>query len=285
MTYRWWLPLLLVVGCSDSKPVSDGGADLAGAAVADLATLPPDLTINNPRNPVGAGPAPIDIGTTTNLAAPGSYVILAKTGITNVTGSSITGGNLGLSPAAGSFITGFGLTADPSNTFSTSVSVVAPGRVYAADDTSPTPSNLTTAVLAMQAAYTDAAGRSPPDHLNLSSGNLGGLTLAAGLYTWGSSVTIPADVTISGGADDVWIFQISGDVDLASATNVILAGGAQAKNIFWQVAGQTTIHANAHFEGVILCRTQITVQTTATVHGRALAQSLVAIDNNAITAP
>ena len=285
MTCRWWLPLLLVVGCSDSKPVSDGGVDLAGGAAADLATLPPDLTVNNPRNPVGAGPAPVDIGATTNLAAPGSYVILAKTGITNVTGSSITGGNLGISPAAGSFITGFGLTADPSNTFSTSVSVVAPGKIYAADDTSPTPSNLTTAVLAMQAAYTDAAGRSPPDHLNLSSGNLGGLTLAAGLYTWGSSVTIPADVTLSGGADDVWIFQISGDVDLASATNVTLAGGAQAKNIFWQVAGQTTIHANAHFEGVILCRTQITVQTTATVHGRALAQSLVALDNDAITAP
>ena len=111
------------------------------------------------------------------------------------------------------------------------------------------------------------------------------MTLAAGLYTWGSSVTIPTDVTISGGANDVWIFQISGDVDLASAKNVILAGGAQAKNIFWQVAGQTTIHANAHFEGVILCKTQITLQTTASVHGRALAQTLVAIDNNAITAP
>src|SRR5436305_1050088 len=207
MTYRMWLPLLLVAGCTDA---SGGSADPY-----------------NPRNPVGAGPAAVDIGATTNLAAPGSFVILAKTGITNVTGSSITGGNLGLSPAAGSFITGFAMTADPSNTYSTSVSVVTPGRIYAADGTSPTPSNLTTAVLGMQAAYSDAAGRSPPDHLDLSSGNLGGLTLAAGLYTWGSNVTIPTDVTISGGANDVWIFQISGDVDLASAKNVILAGGAQ----------------------------------------------------------
>jgi hypothetical protein len=66
---------------------------------------------------------------------------------------------------------------------------------------------------------------------------------------------------------------------------VILSGGAQAKNIFWQVAGRVTIHANAHFEGIIFAKTGITLQTSASLHGRALAQSLVAIDNNAITAP
>ena len=150
------------------------------------------------------------------------------------------------------------MMADPSNVFSTSASIVAPGKICAANYAVPTPTDLTAAILSMQTAYTDAAGRTPPDQLDLSSGNLGGLTLAAGLYTWGSSVTIPTDVTISGGADDVWIFQISGDVDLSAAKNVILSGGAQAKNIFWQVAGQVTIHANAHFEGVILSQTAIT---------------------------
>ena len=158
-------------------------------------------------------------------------------------------------------------------------------KVYASDYAAPTPSNLTTAVLDMQAAYSDAAGRSPPDHLNLASGNLGGLTLAPGLYTWGTGVTIPTDVTLSGGANDVWIFQISNDLDLSSAKNVILSGGAQAKNIFWQVAGQVTIHANAHVEGIILCQTAITLQTNASMNGRALAQSLIALDNNAVTAP
>ena len=63
------------------------------------------------------------------------------------------------------------------------------------------------------------------------------------------------------------------------------AGGAQAKNIFWQVAGTVTLGANAHFEGIILCKTGITLQTNATMNGRAFAQSLIAIDNNAITAP
>jgi hypothetical protein len=269
--------LLLLTACSGSGAPPQSGPDFA--------TANPDLSPNNPPNPLGAGPAPVQLGSVTNVGAPGSYVILAKTGITNVTGSAITGGNLGLSPAAASYISGFSMIADSTNVFSTSSSVVAPGKIYAADYAVPTPSNLTTAVLAMQAAYTDAAGRTPPDHLNLGSGNIGGLTLAPGLYTWGSTVTIPNDVTISGGANDVWIFQISGDLDLSTAKHVVLSGGAQAKNIFWQVAGQTTIHANAHFEGIILSQTAITLQTTASMLGRAFSQSLVAIDNNAMTAP
>jgi hypothetical protein len=233
----------------------------------------------------GHGPAAVDLGAATNLAAPASYVLLAKTGITNVTGSAIAGGQVGLSPAAATFITGFGLIADSGNTFSTSPSVTPPGKIYASDYATPTPSNLTTAVLAMQTAYTDAAGRSNPDFLNMGAGAIGGLTLAPGLYTWGTGVTIAADVTVSGGASDVWIFQVANDLDLSSAKKVILAGGAQAKNIFWQVAGAVTIHANAHFEGIILSQTSVTLQTTASMHGRALAQTLIAIDNNAITAP
>ena len=192
MTQRLLLALVIATGslvaCSaDGGAGGDGsvGADLSNlGAGSDLSMLPPDMTVNNPRNPAGAGPAAVDIGSTANLGDCGSYVLLAKTGITNVTGSSITGGNLGLSPAAATFITGFSMVADSTNTFSTSASVVPPGKIFAADYASPTPSNLTMAVLSMQAAYTDAAGRTPPDHLNLASGNLGGLTLAPGLYTW-----------------------------------------------------------------------------------------------------
>ncbi|MDQ3034110.1 MAG: ice-binding family protein [Myxococcota bacterium] len=236
-------------------------------------------------NPLGLGPAPVSLGSTTDLTAAGSYVLLAKTGITNVTGSSITGGNVGVSPAAASFITGFALTADATNVFSTSPSVVAPGRIYASDYAAPTPTNLTTAVLDMESAYSDAAGRSGPDFLDLEGGNLAGLTLTPGLYTWGTSVTIPENVTISGGANDVWIFQVAGDLDLAAAKTILLSGGAQARNITWVVAGAVAIGADAHFEGVILSATAITLQTGASLHGRALAQTLVALDDNAITAP
>ncbi|HEY5956228.1 MAG TPA: ice-binding family protein, partial [Polyangiaceae bacterium] len=215
----------------------------------------------------------------------GGYVLLAKTAITNATGSSISGGHVGLSPAAASFISGFAMVADPSNVWATAAAVVAPGKIYASDYAAPTPANLTAAVLDMQADYEDAAGRITPDFLNLGSGNIGGLTLAPGLYTWETGVTIANDVTLAGGANDVWILQIANDLDVSSAKNVILSGGASAKNVFWAVAGQVTIHANAHFEGNILCKTAITMQTTASMHGRALAQSLIALDNNAVVAP
>lgn len=257
----------------------------AVACGGDDMTPPPDGGMNNPPNPVGLGPAPVELGLPSAPAAAGSYVILAKTGITNVTGSVISGGNLGVSPAAATFITGFSLVAHSTNVYSTSSAVVPPGKVFASDYATPSPSNLTTSVLAMQAAYSDAASRTNPDVLNLRSGNLGGQTLAPGLYKWGTGVTIPADVTLAGGANDVWILQISNDLDVSAAKRVLLSGGAQAKNVFWQVAGSVTIHANAHFEGVILCKTGITLQTNASLHGRALAQTLVAIDNNAVTAP
>ena len=264
MTRSSLLILLLSMGCTA------GAGDDTGA---------------NPQNPLGAGPALVDIGGNDDVSAAGGYLLLAKSGISNVTGSSLTGGDVGLSPAAATFLTGFSMVQDSSDEFATSASVVAPGRLYAADFADPTPAQLTSAVLAMETAYTDAMGRSPPDELNLSSGNLGGLTLEPGLYTWGSSVTIPTDLTLDGGADDTWIFQISDDLDLSTATRVILSGGAQAENVFWVLAGQATVHANAHMEGVILSKTGITLQTNASMNGRALAQTMIALDDNAVTAP
>jgi hypothetical protein len=137
----------------------------------------------------------------------------------------------------------------------------------------------------MLTAYTDAAGRPTPDFLNLNSGNIGGETLQAGLYKWGTTVTIPGDVTLSGSADDVWIFQIDNDLTMSAAKNIILTDGAKASNIFWQVAGEVVIGANSHFEGVILSKTGITFQTGASLNGRMLAQTAVILDQNAVTKP
>jgi hypothetical protein len=255
------------------------GLDLIGIDLAGYVNTPPDMAINNPRNINGLGPEAINLGSSS------TYVILAKTGITNVTGSNIVGGNLGVSPIGSTAITGFALVPDPSNIFSTSYAVPVPGKIYAANYSPPTPTNLTTDVLAMQASYTDGASRTPPDFINLENGELGGLTLAPGLYTFGSSVSISTDVIFSGGTNDVWILQISKDLFEAAAKNVILAGGARAKNIFWIVAGEATIAPTAHFEGIILSMTGCTLQTTASFVGRILCQSLVALDNNSITAP
>ena len=235
-----------------------------------------------PQNMLGKGPAPVSLGNAGDAGEAVSYVILAKAGITNVTGSAIVG-DIGLSPAAASFISGFSLMADSTNVFSNSSSVT--GKVFAADFASPTPENLTSAISSMETAYTDAAGRSNPDFNELASGNLGGLTLAPGLYKWSNSVTIPTNTTISGTPNDVWIFQIAGDLTIDAAQSVVLSGGALPKNIFWQVAGQVTLGSTAHFEGIILSQTAITLETGASMYGRALSQSLVALDNNAVTQP
>jgi hypothetical protein len=221
----------------------------------------------------GHGPAPVVLGTASN------YVILAKTTITNSGTSAITG-DLGLSPAAASFITGFSLTLDGTGTFATSALVT--GKVYAADYTSPTPANLTTAVADMQTAYTAAAGRTLPDYTELGAGNIGGLTLAPGLYKWGTAVLIPTSVTLNGGANDTWIFQIAGGLTQSSATSVTLTGGALAQNVVWQVAGIVTIGTTAHMEGEVLSQTQINLNTGAVANGRLLAQSQVTLLGNTI---
>lgn len=213
-----------------------------------------------------------------NLGAAANYVILAKTAISNGSTSNITG-DLGLSPAAQSFITGFSLT----NATGYATSAQVTGKVYAADQASPTPINLTTAVNNMVTAYNDAAGRPSPDFVELGTGNIGGRTLAPGLYKWSNTVTIPTSITISGGANDVWIFQIAGNLTMSSAITITLAGGAQAKNIYWQVAGTVTIGTTSSVQGNILSMTGITFQTGASLNGRALAQTAVVMDGNAIT--
>ena len=215
-----------------------------------------------------------------NLGTSGNYVILAQSAINNNPTSAITG-DVALSPAAASYITGMAMTAATGYATSTQVT----GKVYAADMADPTPNNLTTAVGDMVSAYNDAAGRPSPDFLELGTGNLGGKTLAPGLYKWTTTVTLPSNVTISGGASDIWIFQISGDITVSSAVRITLEGGAQAKNIFWQIAGQATIGTNAHVEGVILSKTGITFQTSASLNGRALAQTAVILDSNVVTNP
>jgi hypothetical protein len=217
---------------------------------------------------------------TVNLGSAGDYVILAKSAINNSAISSITG-DIGLSPAATSYITGFSLTNATGYATSTQIT----GKIFAADMAAPTGINLTTAVENMITAYTDAAGRPFPDFTELYTGNLGGHTLTPGLYKWTSTVTMPTSLTISGNANDIWIFQIAGDLTMSDAVHITLNGGAQAKNIFWQVAGEATIGTGSHFEGIILSQTGITLRSGASFNGRALAQTAVILDANTVVNP
>lgn len=108
------------------------------------------------------------------------------------------------------------------------------------------------------------------------------MTLTPNVYKWSSNLTIPTDVTFLGGANDVWILQIAGTLDISSATNVLLSGGAQASNIFWQVADQATLGTMSRFEGNILGMTAIVLNTGAALEGRALAQSAVTLDSASV---
>jgi hypothetical protein len=219
--------------------------------------------------------AAVDLGTA------GDYVILAESGISTVPVSAITG-NIGVSPIAATAITGFSLTVDSTGVFSTTTQVT--GKVYAATYTAPTPSNLTTAVNDMQTAFTDAAGRAP-DVTGLGAGMIGGLTLTPGVYKWSTALLIPTNVTLSGSATDVWIFQISKNLTVSNATQVVLAGGAVPQNVFWEVAGAVSLGTTAHFEGVVLSKTMIAVGTGASVHGRLFAQTEVSLEKSTVVAP
>jgi hypothetical protein len=233
------------------------------------------LAVAGPVVVLAASPAAV------NLATAANFAILAKTGV-STTGSTVVVGNIGVSPAPASYLTGFALTLPAAGAFSTSAEVS--GSVYASDYANPTPANLTTAVLDMQNAYTDGMSRAAGT-TELGAGNIGGLTLAPGVYNWSTGVTIPANVTLSGGANDVWIFQIAQNLNVSSATQIVLSGGAQASNIFWVVAGQTTIGTTAVFNGNILDQTAIVLNTGATLTGRALAQTAVTLDSNSVAAP
>ena len=203
-----------------------------------------------------AAQPPVGLGT----AAP--FAVLAGTRVTN-TGPSVISGDLGVSP--GSAVTGF-----------------PPGRVingarHVADAVArQAQSDLT-------AGYLDAAGRTPATTV---SKDLGGQTLAPGVYKAAAAMSLTGTVTLKGGPSAVFIFQAGSTLITASGSTVHLIGGAQACNVFWQVGSSATLGTHTTFTGSILALTSVAVQTGTTVAGRVLARNgAVTLDNNKITRP
>jgi hypothetical protein len=219
--------------------------------------------------------APVNLGSTAKFA------ILAGSMVTNIPPSAITG-DFGVSPAAGSSITGM-----------TSQQVT--GTMYTVDMSGPAgctmaPAMLSTAKGDLTIAYNDAAGRVPVPtgtFLNPGSGNLGGLTLVHGLYKFTSSVSITgSDLTLTGTTTDVWIFQIGTSLNVGGGMKVILAGGALASNIFWQVGSSATLGTTCVMNGTILADQSITMNTGARLNGRALARvAEITLASSTVTRP
>jgi uncharacterized protein (TIGR03437 family) len=214
-----------------------------------------------------------------NLGTAGNYVILSETGITDVSPSPIVG-NIGSSPITGAAVL---------------VSCVeVNGQISVTDMYGPKPCSvidptLGTAINAMTNAYTVASNRTTPDFINLGAGNITGLNLVPGLYKWGTDVLISAaGVTLTGGPNSVWVFQIAGDLNVASTAHITLAGGASANNIFWLVGSSNfgaTLGTYSVMYGTILSTKQVIENTGSTLVGRALAQTQVTLQSTSITTP
>lgn len=255
----------LAPGVLYTAKIAAGVKDLAGNALALDKTF--EFTTGTV---VARGPSPVLLGKA------GEFVILSKAGITNVSSSAIVG-DIGTSPITGASLVGLDC-------------IQVTGKIWAVDPTGPACSTndsvyLTAAVSDMEIAYTDAAGRTSPDSTELGAGELGGLTIQPGLHKWGTPVLISSDLKISGGANDVWIFQIAGDLTQANGVQIQLEGGARAENIFWQVAGEVNIGTTAVFKGTLLSQTLVSLKTGAVMVGRALAQTAVTLEANDVRKP
>jgi len=246
---------------------------------------------------VTTGPAAVD------LLTAGNFVILAQTAITDIPASAITG-SIGVSAAAGSFI---GVTCEE---------MAGNGKIYTVDSAYVGSGNLVCvaagpganktlvdqAVADMGTAYGAAFGRAAgvgASNLNVGTGTLTGHNFVPGTYTWDAGdVSITGNITLTGGASDVWIFQMAGNLSIdscascssagdAAGIKVTLAGGAKASNVFWQVGGGTgaTLGTYSTFNGTILSATQIIMQTGSVLNGRALAQTQVTLDAATVTQP
>jgi hypothetical protein len=230
-----------------------------------------------------------------NLGAACTFGILAATTVTNTGGTHVTGpspsGDLGLSP--GTSATGF--QDPPANTYlgtgtHTAGLGLVSGIIHLTDP--PPPGTLlkpdaAAAQAALTVAYNDLAGRTAPAPTTVA-GDLGGLTLAPGLYKSTSTLGITGTLTLDaqGNANAVWIFQIASSLTTLGSSNVVLANGASAHNIFWQVGSSATLGTNSTFNGSILALTSVTLTTGATLNGRALARNgAVALDTNMVTVP
>ena len=262
----WSLVLLAAVFTVGCKKDSSSPSPDAAASSSQLAVRPSVRDVDF---------APV------NLRTAGNFTILSETGISTTGVTSIVG-NIGVSPIAATAITGFGLIMDASGQFSHTPIVT--GKVYAANYTAPTPSNMTTAVNDMKTAFTTANGMTfPAPVVNAYAGNISGRTLQPGVYKWSTGVLISnAGVTLEGAADDVWVFQIAQNLTVNNAAIITLKGGALAKNVFWVVSGKATLGTTVNFSGNIMSKTLISLNTNAKVSGKLLAQTAVTLIANSV---
>jgi hypothetical protein len=205
------------------------------------------------------------------LGTAANFAVLAGATVTSTGNTEVTG-NLGV--WAGAAVTGFAGIAPGGPG-------IVHGSMHAGDATAQiAQGDLTT-------AFNDAAGRTLAP-VDVANADLGGRTLAPGLYKSTGTLALTGTVTLDaqGDANGVWIFQIASSLDTATGSAVVLAGGAKASNVYWQVGTSATLGTTTAFKGTIMADQSITLANGATLDGRALARiASVTMDSNVIKIP
>ena len=201
-----------------------------------------------------------------SLGSASAFAILGSTAV-SCTGVSNIAGDIGVAPAGA--VTGF----------PTPCTISAPGRS--------TPHVNDAVALTAQADVTPAynALAAMACGTTLSGQDLGGMTLAPGVYCFTSSAQLTGNLTLAGPANGLWVFQVASALTTGTSAQVILSGGAQANNVFWQIGTSATIGQTTVFQGTIVAGVSITLVQGASLHGRALSKAGVTMDTNIITLP
>lgn len=211
---------------------------------------------------IGAGPAnaATTIDGPINLGTAAGYGVLAASAVTN-TGATTINGDLGLSPE--SSVTGF-----------------PPGIVNGTQNVTNEP-----AALAQNDLLTAMGVASSLTPTTQGVGELTGLNLTPGVYS-GGVISLSGNLTLTGTAESVWVFQAASRLDTFTGASIILAGGASACNVFWRVGSSATLDAGAPFVGTVLADTSISTGSGTVVEGRLLASTgAVTLINTVINRP
>ncbi|MFU8861957.1 MAG: ice-binding family protein [Cyclonatronaceae bacterium] len=224
-----------------------------------------------------------DKATMIDLGKAGHFVILAKTTINNESKSRITGH------------TGEGSVTDESkidkpknenaSTDAKRKSTSNRALVLQSSQSDTTSPDVDDAIEDMMAAYSDASMQSGNNVTTHKNEHFKSNKLTPGVHEWSNSLHLESDVTLSGSADDVWLFKIRNDLTMDEDIVITLTDGATADNVFWYVEGEVTIGKNAQFEGIILSMDEITLEKGAKLNGRMFSQAAISLDENTVTEP